>query len=360
MKKILPLLLTTVILLLQACSQSTSPTIVSTAKPVAVSSEAALVTPESVSPTQPSTNPTTPPVIEPVTHVTIPSAGTSDRATAHDNENSLFFDTKKVKTGDEFYKNRFERPFTSVDMAYLPDLDIVNFSITSDEKFFYIKISMVSLDKLTQSLKGSYGVEIDRNADGRAEILLTTRPPYTTEFTADNVAAYLDVNSDVGGGVINRPDTLANDGFETTIFDLSQGIYPKDDPDLVWVRQTTDGDLPAVEIAFEKWIFKDGKESFMWSVLSSESVIDPAKLYYNDHFTAEQAGAANSDDPNYPIKDLAAVDNTCRVPLGLQATGKEPLGCYVQGGEAEAKATPSADGPDSTCGQFIELCSKLK
>ena len=126
-------------------------------------------------------------MIEPVTHITIPSAGTSDRATAHDNENSLFFDTKKVKTGDEFYKNRFERPFTSVDMAYLPDLDIVNFSITSDENFFYIKISMVSLDKLTQSLTGSYGVEIDRNADGRAEILLTTRPPYTTEFSADNV-----------------------------------------------------------------------------------------------------------------------------------------------------------------------------
>ena len=254
-------------------------------------------------------------------HITIPSAGTSDRATAHDNENSLFFDTKKVKTGDEFYKNRFERPFTSVDMAYLPDLDIVNFSITSDENFFYIKISMVSLDKLTQSLTGSYGVEIDRNADGRAEILLTTRPPYTTEFSADNATAYLDVNSDVGGNIINRPDDFGSDGFETTIFDLSQGVYPEGDPDLVWVRQTTDSDLPAVEIAFEKWIFKDGKEAFMWSVLSSDVAIDPATLYYHDHFTAEQAGAANTDDPNYPIKDLAAMDNTCRVPLGFQATG---------------------------------------
>ena len=98
----------------------------------------------------------------------------------------------------------------------------------------------------------------------------------------------------------------------------------------------------------------------MWSVLSSGTSIDPSKLYYNDHFTAEQAGAANSDDPNYPIKGLAAMDNTCRVPLGFQATGNEPLGCYVKGGETEEKATPSADGPDSTCGQFIELCSKLK
>jgi hypothetical protein len=357
MKKILPLFILAA-MFLQACSESTPPTATAnTAVPVAVSSEAALVTPESVPSVQP---PVTQPVIEPVAHVTIPSAGTSDRATAHDNENSLFFDEKKVKTGDEFYKNRFERPFTSVDMAYLPDLDIVNFSITSDQNFFYIKISMVSLDKVTQTLTGFYGVEIDRNADGRAEILLTTRPPYTTEFSADNAAAYLDVNGDVGGAIINRPDDFASDGFETTIFDLSKGVYPEGDPDFVWVRQTTDSDLPAVEIAFEKWIFKDGKEAFMWSVLASENAIDPTILYYHDHMTAEQAGAANTDDPNYPIKDLAAMDNTCRVTLGFLAVGNEPLGCYVKDGEAEAKATPSADGADSTCGQFIELCSKVK
>jgi hypothetical protein len=360
MKKILPMLLILAAMLLQACGTSTSPTATAnTAEPIAISSEAVIVTPE-ISPSVAPLQSAVLPVTEPVVHITIPSAGTSDRATAHDNENSLFFDTKKVKTGDEFYKNRFERPFTSVDMAYLSDLDIVNFSITSDANFFYIKISMVALDTLTQSLTGSYGIEIDRNADGRAEILLTTRPPYTAEFSADNVAAYLDVNGDVGGNIINRPDDFASDGFETTIFDLAQGVYPKDDPDLVWVRQTTDGDLPAVEIAFEKWIFKDGMEAFMWSVLSSDAVIDPATLYYHDHFTAEQAGAANTDDPNYPIKGLAAVDNTCRVPLGFQAVGNEPLGCYVNGGEAEAKATPSADGADSTCGQFIDLCSKVK
>ena len=353
MRKIIPLLLIIVILLLQACSEAApSTTIADTTEPTAIASAAALVTPEIA--------PTTEATIVPVVHTTIPSAGTSDRATAHDNENSLYFDTKKVKTGDEFYKNRFERPFTSVDMAYLPDLDIVNFSITSDEYFFYIKISMVGLDSETQSLTGSYGVEIDRNADGRAEILLTTRPPYTAEFSADNVAAYLDINSDVGGSNINRPDDFGGNGFEAIIFDLNQGVYPEGGPDLVWVRQTKDSDLPAVEIAFEKWIFKDGKEAFMWSVLTSDIAIDPTTLYYHDHFTAEQAGAANTDDPNYPLKDLAAVDNTCRVPLGFQAFGNEPLGCYVKGGEVEVKATPSADGSTSTCRQFSELCSRTK
>ncbi len=356
MKKNLPLLLMLATMLLQACTNTITPTAaVTTVEPIA--SEAVLVTPDAAPSAEPSL---TPPVIEPVVHVTIPSAGTSDRATAHDNENSLFFDTKKVKTGDEFYKNRLERPFTSVDMVYLPDLDIVNFSITSDEKFFYIKISMVDFDTATKSLTGSYGVEIDRNADGRAEILLTTRAPYTTEFTADNVAAYLDINSDVGGNNINRPDDFAGDGYEAVIFDLAQGVYPEGDPDLVWVRQTTDSDLPAVEIAFEKWIFKDGKEAFMWSVLSSDVPVNPANFYFHDHLTAEEAGAANTDDPNYPLKNLAAVDNTCRVPLGFQAVGNEPLGCYVKGGESEAKETPLADGPESTCGQFIELCAKVK
>ncbi len=356
MKKNLPLLLV-FILFLQACSEPvpvTEPP--ATAQPVA--SQAVLVTPVITPSVQPLPTPQT--VSEPVTHVIIPSTGTSDRATAHDNENSLFYDTKKVKTGDEFYKNRFERPFTSVDMAYLPDLDIVNFSITSDANFFYVNISMVELDSATQSLTGYYGVEIDRNADGRAEVLLTTRPPYSTEFTADNVTAYLDVNSDVGGNIINRPDDFGSDGFETTIFDLGQGVYPEGNPDLVWVRQATDGALPAVEIAFARWMFKDGAEAFMWSVLSNDAAINPASLYYNDYFTAEQAGAANTDDPNYPIKELAAMDNTCRVPLGFQAVGTEPLGCFVKGGEAEEKAIPSADGPNSTCGQFIELCTSVK
>lgn len=356
MRKIFPLLFV-FILLLQACGQPV-PVTEFPATPQPVASQAALVTPEITPSIQ--APPATQPVSEPVTHVMIPSTGTSDRATAHDNENSLFYDTKKVKTGDEFYKNRFERPFTAVDMAYLPDLDIVNFSITSDANFFYVNISMVELDPSTQSLTGYYGVELDRNADGRAEVLLTTRPPYSTEFTAGNVAAYLDVNGDVGGNIINRPDGFGGDGFEKTIFDLGQGIYPEGNPDLVWVRQATDGALPAVEIAFARWMFRDGAEAFMWSVLSDDAAINPARLYYNDYFTAEQAGAANTDDPNYPIKELAAMDNTCRVPLGFQAVGTEPLGCFVKGGEAEEKATPSAEGPNSTCGQFPSLCASVK
>lgn len=290
-------------------------------------------------------------------HTSVPEGGAKQRARAHDNENSKTFESKKVSTGDEFQNNHFERPFTSNDMAYVPDVDILDFSITSDDTFFYILISFVGLDTDTQSLTGSYGVEIDRDRDGRAEILLTTNPPYDTEFTADNVFVYIDLNGDVGGNIINRHDEFGGDGFEAAIFDLSRRVFPLDDPDLAWVRQTRDGDYPAVEIAYKKWIFKDRKERFLWSVLASSSGIDPTKLYFQDSFTAEQAGAANTDDPNYPVKELAEFDNSCRVPLGFEAQGFEPLGCLVNGPENDI-----ADAPDveSTCRQFGALCTRIK
>jgi hypothetical protein len=294
----------------------------------------------------------------PVTHNIIPAEGINDRATAHDNDNALSFDKKVVRSGDEFFRNRFERPFTADEMEYLPDLDIVNFSITNDDTFFYIRISFVGLEPKTQTLTGFYGIEIDRNGDGRAEILLATHGPYSEEFSAENVAVYVDMNSDIGGSKINRPDDFKSDGFETVIYDLGQSVYPDKDPDLAWVRLTNDGSLPAIEMAYKKWIFEDGKEAFMWSVDASGSAIDPSKFYIHDFISAEDAGAANNEDPNYPIKSLAAFDNTCRVPLGFVALGSEPMGCFIKAGDSERASEPSNEGENSTCGQFGELCTR--
>lgn len=361
MKKILYYLVAAT-LLLQACSSQATPT---TPAPSIDATEAQVITVEPASsPIPAATDAVVATAVsvptDSVAHETIPGEGTSDRATAHDNDNAISYETKVVRSGDEFFRNRFERPFTANDMQYLPDLDIVNFSITSDDTFFYIKISFVGLDAATQSLTGSYAVEIDRNADGRAEILLATKPPYTQEFSPDNVMVYLDLNSNVGGSKINRHDDFPGDGFEADIFDMGKNIYPEGDPDLAWVRQTTDGSLPAIEIAYKKWIFKDGKENFMWSVDSSATQIDPTKLYFQDAFTAEEAGAANNEDANYPIKALSAMDNTCRVPFGFNATGNEPLGCFVGTSDSEKQNAPSSEGPNSTCGQFGELCNRTQ
>ncbi|MCC6259448.1 MAG: hypothetical protein IT311_01195 [Anaerolineales bacterium] len=348
------LFLTVLAMVLQACSTPVTETPVSATEPAAT----AVSVTETPLPTE-----SAPPVTEEqptesaIAHANVPTTGITDRATAHDNDNALTFETKVVRSGDEFFRNRFERPFSADEMNYLPDLDIVNFSIISDDIFYYVKISFVSLDAATQSLTGSYGVEIDRNGDGRAELLLVTQGPYTERFSADQVKVFLDVNGDVGGSKINRPDDYPSDGFETAVFDLSQNLYPKDDADFAWVRQATDGSLPAVEIAFKKWIF-GGKEAFMWSADASGLLINPAMLYAQDFMSAEEAGAANNQDPNYPIKALAAFDNTCRVSLGFNVTGIEPLGCFVKPPDIERVSEPAKEGPNSTCGQYTELCER--
>jgi hypothetical protein len=87
-----------------------------------------------------------PATLAPIVHVDIPTEGTVSRATAHDNENSANSGNKDVIFGDDFASNRFERPFTANDMNYLPDLDIVDFSITSDDNFFYIRIDLADVD----------------------------------------------------------------------------------------------------------------------------------------------------------------------------------------------------------------------
>lgn len=275
------------------------------------------------------------PTAEPIVHTTIPQSGTRSRSNAHDQEESTTFDNKNVTNGDDFLKNQFERPFTADGMTYLPDIDIVDFGITSDNQFFYIKIFLAGLDDASQSLTGSYAVEIDRNADGRAEILLSTRAPYSTDFTADNVYVFVDVNGDIGGTRATRPDAIfTGDGYDGVIFDLSRNIFPED-PDLAWVHFVP-GDKPAIEIAYKKWIFKDGNEKFMWNVWASKQQINPHFFNLHDTTTTEEAGSPDKNNADYPIKLVSEVDNSCRVPLGFDASGSEPMGCLVKINNAPA------------------------
>ena len=73
----------------------------------------------------------------------------------------------------------------------------------------------------------------------------------------------------------------------------------------------------------------------------------------NDHFTHEQAGAA---DPGleyfYPIKALAEMDNACRMPVGFQPTGEEP-------GLCPALAPPKPGEPGSAgCQSPTQGCGR--
>lgn len=332
MKRYIPIIIM-LMLVLQACGGTSQATITEeaviseTVQPQ--STETAVPTTEVVSTELPATE-----ALTPIVHTVIPQGGTTERAYAHDNENLTTFENKDVRFGDEFEKNRFERPFTANDMEYLPDLDILDFGITSDDQFFYISIVLAGLAPDTTSPTGFYGVEIDRDSDGRADLMLATIPSYSTEFTAENVIVLADLDGDIGGPTINRPDAgFSGNGYDGIIFDLSRNIFPKD-PDLAWVRYV-EGGRPSIEIAYRKWIFRGGNEQFMWSAFSlgSSEVFDPAKFTTHDNITVVDAGSPTKSDANYPIKGLAAMDNTCRVAFGFQATGLEPFGCFVSGPE---------------------------
>jgi hypothetical protein len=333
-----------VLFLFQACvtAQTTS------VEPAVQSQTIVEPTPVTSAPTPTTTDTTT----APVAHTDIPSTESKARSNAHDNEESTTFKSKGAQEGDDFSRNRFERPFTSDNMEYMPQLDIMDFSIANDDMFFYVEIQFTGLDASTNSLTGSYGVEIDRNRDGRGEILITTSPPYVSDFSTDGVAVYVDTNGDIGGKKAGRPDdNFGGNGYESVLFDLSQNIHPKD-PDLAWVR-FIDGERPAIEIAFKKWIFQDGKEAFFWNVWSSDSKLDPSKFNLHDNMSIVQAGSPNAENPNYPIKKLAAIDNSCRLPFGYEAMGSEPMGCLATVEIRDSESTL----PIPFCDQYQIVCA---
>ncbi|MCE9646894.1 MAG: hypothetical protein K8S20_12910 [Chloroflexi bacterium] len=259
-----------------------------------------------------------------IVHIATPGTGSTQEASAHDNDESNSFQDKDVQSGDQFKVNRFERPFTSKDMKYLPYVDIKNMVMKSDDTWFYIDIELVGLGKGNNLPKGSYGAEFDLNMDGRAEYLILAKPPFSEAWSTDGLALYFDQNGDIGGTRMYPDDTYTGNGYETVLVDSGAGP----DPDVVWARYVNSS-KPIIELAVKRDLFED-TSTFMWDVLASANPVDPTKLYFNDTLTAKRAGSPRKQLKNfYPINELWGFDNTCRVPFGFQATGNEPMGCSV-------------------------------
>ncbi|MBL8080569.1 MAG: hypothetical protein JNM55_21540 [Anaerolineales bacterium] len=295
------------------------------------SSTATLPPPPATSTTAPEPSPVA------IQHLVQPSSGVTAIANAHDNEESETGATEKsVRGGDEFRINRFERPFTATDMTYLPQIDIVGMSMTKDDTWYYVQIKLAGADTTTGEMSGLYGVEFDLNVDGKTEILLVAQGPFGADWTTDGVTAYVDNNGDIGG-ISSKPDDIyTGNGYETILFDSGKG----EDPDAAWARANAANGI--VEIAFKQETLRDFPK-WMWNPLASAYPIDPTKFYFNDTFTLQRAGSPVKGD-NYPLKELAGFDNTCRVPANFEATGTEPMGCQVQAQQDDIEFTPGTGG----------------
>ena len=83
------------------------------------------------------------------------------------------------------------------------------------------------------------------------------------------------------------------------------------------------------------------------------SSLDPAIFDINDHFTHEQAGAADRGfEIYYPIKGVSEIDNTCRIAIGFEPTGNEPGSCA----EAVQKYKPGDPGQAGQPGSGGKNC----
>jgi hypothetical protein len=66
--------------------------------------------------------------------------------TLEDVGSSHFASEHKVTSGDNMLNGLYERPFTSEEMIYQPDLDIVTVDQASDELFYYFTIHLYGMN----------------------------------------------------------------------------------------------------------------------------------------------------------------------------------------------------------------------
>jgi hypothetical protein len=210
-------------------------------------------------------------------------------------------------------------------MVYRPDLDIQKAELSENDSFFYVTIYLADVYPGSKTLQANYGVELDTDFDGRGDYLILVAPPFEARWTTSNVTAYGDSNNDVGR---KRPLVMdvpsSGDGYDVVVF-TTQNNH---DPDLVWGRRAPDKSS-VVQIAFKKSML-DHPSSFLFGVWADDGLMDVRMFDYNDNFSEADAGSPLEKNPNYPLKKLFSVDNTCRMSFGRALTLTDPGVCVQQ------------------------------
>jgi hypothetical protein len=245
-----------------------------------------------------------------------------------------------VTGGDDFVANLYERPFTETEMTYRPDMDITKAEISSDNTFYYVILTL-SGQNPEGGLQAAYGVEIDADRNGRGDLLVIADRPASTEWAIEGVSVHRDLNKDVGGASIMRPDSgYSGDGYEETVFSMDV----LDDPDAAWARVSL-GTPPTVTLAFKKSLVSMG--TFVWGVWAADRLLDPALIDLHDNFTEAEAGSPYQAHSTYPLKALNLVDNTCRETYGFDAETPIAGLCYIPEEEIPEPTPTSTPAPGS-------------
>ena len=310
----------------------------------------------------PTVTPTNPPDNTPsqeiaITHTDIPiSLPDSSNGVAADFDSSNVLANGFLVGGDRFTFGRFERPFNANTMdTYYAEIDIINTEIFQDEIWMYGRLSIKDLNA-GSSKTASYAIEFDTTLNGKADWLILSLKPTSTEWSVDGVQIYKDTNTDIGGtsAYLTDDPLPGGDGFETVIFDQGKG----NDPDSAWTRiSPTDPNL--IEFAIKRSALESPTQ-FMVNMWAGYT-LNPAMFDINDQYTHEQAGAADAGlEYFYPIKAVAEIDNSCRIPVGFQPTGNEPGLCVIAPRQLDT-GEGTASNPGRACPiGLVQQCDPLE
>jgi hypothetical protein len=314
-------------LILTACTsaatQPPEPQVVESAATQAPATQAPATQPEATSPAvvQPEAAPA-------VQHTDVPGTlPTSEGKKWGDQSTISSINKARALGGDRFTLGRFERPYNANTMdVYFPQLDIDRAVLYPDDPtWVYVVITMVGRDA-NNAFSGKYAIELDLDRNGHGDILIQADQPAAAEWDTKGVRVNQDSNLDVGGIKPFVADSAGagGNGYENILFDQGTG----DDPDLAWVRLDP-ADSASFQIAFKKSLLA-GNKNYTASIWAGTN-LDPFLFDYNDHFTHEQAGAADSTITNfYPIKGLSELDNTCRQAINYDPSESEPGVCISE------------------------------
>ena len=251
---------------------------------------------------------------------------------------------KRANGGDYLNQNLLERPFTTEEMVYRPDVDLVRVEISKGPTFYYFMLHLSDINSETNMLSAYYGVELDISRDGRGDLLLWALGDGSTEWSITDVFVYQDANDDVGGSrpLLAEAPNYSGDSYEKLLFSPDH----LDDPDAAWKR-VDPADDTVIQLAIKKSVLGNA-EAFLWNAWADDGVKDPTKFDYNDFFTLTEAGSPIGGAADYPLKDLYLTDNTCRLAYGFEPTGNETNLCYVPEPAATAEP-PEPDDPPPPC-----------
>jgi hypothetical protein len=261
-----------------------------------------------------------------IVHLIIPVSSQLDAKPQiiYDQESKLSAKQKEAYAGDEFLAGKYERPFDP-QMNYIPFIDIkqISFYPSQDGEYYYGTIFLEDNPALLPDGQFGYGFELDQDLDGRGDLLVWTKRPLTKEWSAEGVSIWKDANKRVGGTNPMLSDApLGGDGYELKVFDGGVGT----DPDMAWSRVSPQ-DPTQIEIAFKRTLLGDSQK-FMWGAWAIQGP-DPFNLFdHNDHYTFTEAGSPTKlEKKYYPLKEMFALDNTCRGASGFTPKGNEPGLC---------------------------------